>query len=261
MELSANIELLFTEAGSEPADRVRAAAAAGIHIVEIWRHSDKDLSKLGSALQESGSTVRTMLVEGYVDLANRETHAPFLEQVRASSAAATQLECPYVVAGSGGGFPFMTRAVQHDIVVDVLARGAQIALDHGVVLLLENLNTRVDHPGILFDTTPECVAAVREVDSSGLALLYDLYHSLQMGESPTSVMSDAMDVIAHVQIADLPDRTEPGTGTVDCAEQLRGVLDLGYAGPIGLEYHPTTDTLASLAYIQRLADAARPQRT
>ena len=35
-QLSANIELLFTEAGPDYADRVRAAAAAGFDAVEIW---------------------------------------------------------------------------------------------------------------------------------------------------------------------------------------------------------------------------------
>lgn len=253
MKLSANIELLFTEAGTDLADRVRAAAEADIDTVEIWWHSDKDLPRLRAALTETGSTVWTMLVEGYVDLANRDTHTPFLKQVRASSEAANELGCIRVVSGSGGGLPFMSRRQQHNIVVEVLARAAEIAVEHGIVLLLENLNTRVDHPGILFDTTFECVAAIREVGSPGLALLYDLYHSLQMGESSAVVLTDAMDVVSHVQIADLPDRTEPGTGTVDWAEQLRGVQALGYSGPIGLEYHPTTDTRRSLAFIQELA--------
>ena len=46
-QLSANIELLFTEAGPDYADRVRAAAAAGFDAVEIWGTFEKDLDYTG----------------------------------------------------------------------------------------------------------------------------------------------------------------------------------------------------------------------
>jgi hydroxypyruvate isomerase len=135
--------------------------------------------------------------------------------------------------------------VQHGIVVDALKAGADIAAERGVTILLENLNTRVEHPGTLFDTTAECLAAVRAVGSPGLALLYDAYHSLQMGETPEHELAGAIDAVSHVQIADLPDRSEPGTGTVDWATRLRALRDLGYTGPFGLEYVPTMESGAS----------------
>ena len=40
-QLSPNIELLFTEAGPDPAARVRAAAAAGFDAVEMWGTLDR----------------------------------------------------------------------------------------------------------------------------------------------------------------------------------------------------------------------------
>ena len=184
MELSASIELLFKEAGEDFADRVRAAADAGIRIVEIWSHSNKNLKSLRQALDACNSRVWTLLVESRAPLADRESHAPFLEQVTLACRAANELGCQRIVTGSGVGFPYMKRAQQHEIVVQALRAGAEVAAANGVVLVLENLNTRVDHPGTLFDRTEECLAAIREVDSPGIALLYDVYHSLQMGEAP-----------------------------------------------------------------------------
>ncbi|MFF4806377.1 TIM barrel protein [Streptomyces sp. NPDC002144] len=255
VRLSVNVELLFREAGDDLGERIRAAADHGIDVVEIWSHSDKDLESIRKALEATGSSLHTLLVEGRLTLADARTHEEFLGHVRAAAEAAARLGCTRVVTGSGVGLPYMKRAVQHAIVVDGLKAGAEIAADHGVTILLENLNTRVDHPGTLFDTTAECLAAVREVDSPGLALLYDVYHSLQMGETPERELTGAMDLVSHVQIADLPDRTEPGTGTVDWAARLQGLRELGYDGPIGLEYHPTTASAASLRSVREVVAA------
>jgi hydroxypyruvate isomerase len=253
LPLSVNIELLFREAGDDPGDRVRAAADHGFDVVEIWSHSDKDLDSLEKALTSTGSTLHTMLIEGRLTLADAKTHEGFLGHVRDAVAVAKRLGCTRIVTGSGVGLPYLKRAVQHGIVTEALKGGAEIAAEHGVTIVLENLNTRVDHPGTLFDTTAECLAAVREAGSPGLALLYDAYHSLQMGETPAQEVAGAMDLVSHVQIADLPDRTEPGAGTIDWAARLRELRQLGYNGPFGLEYVPTTDSLASLRAISEIA--------
>ncbi|GAA5063827.1 hydroxypyruvate isomerase [Thermocatellispora tengchongensis] len=255
MKLSASVELLFREAGPDHGERIRAAADAGIDTVEIWQHSDKDLASIEKALNDTGSRLWTLLIEGRATLADAKTHESFLDNVRAAAVVARRLGCDRIVTGSGVGLPYMRRAVQHRTVVDALKAGADIAAEHGVVIVLENLNTKVDHPGTLFDTTAECLQAIREVGSPGLALLYDMYHSLQMGETPEREVAEAIDLVSHVQIADLPERTEPGTGEIDWEARLRSLRDLGYTGPVGLEYVPTTASLASLAHIQQIAAA------
>lgn len=252
MKLCTSIELLFTEAGADAADRVRAAAEADVHDVEIWQHSNKDLARLRRALDDSQSRLWTLLVESRVPLADRNAHAPWLEQVEIACRAARELACPYIVTSSGTGFPFMRRPQQSAIVVDALKAGAEVAARHDVVLLVENLNTRVDHPGTLFDRISDCVGAIEAAGSPALGLLFDLYHALQMRESPTQELRGHEKLIRHVQIADLPNRTEPGSGTVDWSARLREVRALGYDGPVGLECTPTTDTKSALAFIRRV---------
>ena len=60
-QLSANIELLFTEAGPDAGDRVRAAAAAGFDAVEMWFSTDKDLDSLAKALADTGVQLTSLL--------------------------------------------------------------------------------------------------------------------------------------------------------------------------------------------------------
>ena len=67
-QLSANIELLFTEAGPDAGDRVRAAAAAGFDAVEMWFSTDKDLDSLAKALADTGVQLTSLLVGAADDL-------------------------------------------------------------------------------------------------------------------------------------------------------------------------------------------------
>lgn len=252
-ELSVNIETLFTEVGSI-ADRVKVAAAMGFTAVEIWTTSDKDLDALGSALTDTGVKLWTLVAEPRLRLSDTSLHREFWSGLVRTCEVAQQLGCKRVVTTSGVGVPFFPRADQHRTVVEALVGAGEIADRFGVTVLLENLNTRIDHPGILFDTTSECIHAIREVNSPAIRLLYDMYHSLAMGEDPETVLNGNTDIVAHVQIADLPGRGEPGSGHIDWQHELTALHALGYTYRIGLEYFPTCPTEQSLNYIRTLVD-------
>ncbi len=132
---------------------------------------------------------------------------------------------------AGDELPGVDRRTQHDAVVAALRRAAPIANGEGVMLLLENLNTRVDHPGHYLDRTPEALDIIDEVDDPSVRLLFDLYHAVVMDESPAEVLAGRLDRVAHVQIADVPGRHEPGSGRIDWAAELGWLLGHGYRGP------------------------------
>jgi hydroxypyruvate isomerase len=54
--------------------------------------------------------------------------------------------------------------------------------------------------------------------------------------------------IGHLQIADVPDRHEPGSGEINFDFLFRHVDKLGYAGWIGCEYNPAGGTLEGLKW-------------
>ncbi|MBL7253345.1 TIM barrel protein [Paractinoplanes lichenicola] len=66
----------------------------------------------------------------------------------------------------------------------------------------------------------------------------------------TAVLAEAGSLVDYVQIADVPVRSEPGSGSLDWPALLATLHDAGYRGPIGLEYVPATDTVASVAGIR-----------
>ena len=53
-----------------------------------------------------------------------------------------------------------------------------------------------------------------------------------------------------MQIADVPGRGEPGSGGLDWPAMLSTLRAGGYHGPVGLEYVPTRETVASLKHIR-----------
>ncbi len=153
---------------------------------------------------------------------------------------------------SGDARPGVERSRQRDAITEALLRAAPIASKAGVRLLLEPLNTRVDHPGHFLDSTAEALEVINDVDDPAVRLLYDLYHSIVMGEDPQQVLAGSGHLVGHVHVADVPGRHEPGTGTIDWPLQLAALRSAEYSGAIGLEYKPSRDTESSLELIRQL---------
>jgi hydroxypyruvate isomerase len=255
-ELSANMVWLFTEAGDGAAARCRAAAAHGLRYVEIWDWREEDLDALGAALSETGVTLQTMCTTPMGRLVDRSTHEAFLDGLRESIQVAERLRSPFLVVTAGDALPGVPPEQQRAAIVAALKAAVPLLEGHDPVLLLENLNSRVDHIGTFLDTTPQVVSVLREVASPKVKLLYDHYHSLAMGEKAREVLGDAMDLLGHVQIADVPGRHEPGTGDIDWPAELAELRSLGYTGRLGLECTLTAPTTEALGFIETIAAKA-----
>jgi hydroxypyruvate isomerase len=255
-ELSACAELLFTEAGDGHAERIRAAAAAGLPAVELWGWRNKDLDTIEQALQSTGVVLQTLCTDPMTGMVNPAVHGAFLSGLSESIAVAERLGSPYLVVSAGDTLPGVADDQQRAAVVDALRKASEALEGHDVTLLLENLNSRVDHVGTFCDSTTEAIGILREVGTPQVRLLYDAYHSLIMEEQPAQVIGDHIDLLGHIQIADAPGRHEPGTGEHDWAEILGTFRRLGYTGRIGLEYRPSHGTIDSLQTISAIASSA-----
>jgi hydroxypyruvate isomerase len=256
-QLAANIELLFTEAGPEAADRVRAAAAAGFDAVEMWGTTGKDTDALAEALADTGVALTSVLAEPRTNFTLPGTDlSPFFDGLDRGVEHARKLGCPRIVLGSGIGFPGMKRAQNLERLVEVFSEAVERTRGSGVKLILEPVNTRVDHPGALLDRTADAVIVARGVGSDSFGLLYDMYHSITEGEDTASALATAAGFVDYVQLADVPGRGEPGSGGVDWEQCLAALRASGYAGPIGLEYFPTVESAASVRHIRRIAATA-----
>ena len=128
-----------------------------------------------------------------------------------------------------------------------LAWAAEQATQAGVKLVIEPINHR-DMPGYFLNTEAQGAAVVEAIGRDRLGLQFDVYHCQTTEGDITKRMEQFMPVIAHMQIADVPARNEPGTGEIGWGFVFRRMDELGYRGWVGCEYRPAGDTVAGLKW-------------
>ena len=131
-----------------------------------------------------------------------------------------------------------------------LAWAAEQAVGQGVLLVVEPINHR-DMPGYLLHTMGEGAAVVEALGRERVGLQFDVYHCQVTEGDVTRRMESLMPVIAHMQVADVPDRHEPGTGEIGWGHVFEAMDRFGYAGWVGCEYRPVGDTVAGLGWRNR----------
>ena len=81
----------------------------------------------------------------------------------------------------------------------------------------------------------------------------------RIGEAPAQALAATSGAIGHVQIADVPDRHEPGSGELGPAGLLEPLATAGWDGWVGLEYRPSAESETSLSWLPSELRARRPR--
>ena len=246
MQLSACIEWQFGEAGADLADRLRAAHAAGLSLAEFHLWRDKNIDGIAAAMAETGVKLTGICVDPRRSIVDPAEHGEMLAAVTDTLTVARRLGSPPLIVASGFRVEGMSEEEHFANGVSVLKEAAALAEAAGVMLVLAPLNTELFATMYLVSTKLG-LDIVEAVGSPNLRLLYDVYHSRVMGEDPREVLAGRIHLVAHVQVAGWPGRNEPDTGDLDYADVMQALAELGYTGPIGLEYFPTTGSVSSIA--------------
>jgi hydroxypyruvate isomerase len=136
-----------------------------------------------------------------------------------------------------------------------LKRITPIAERAGVTVVMELLNSKVDHKDYMCDRTPWGAELVRRVASPRFKLLYDIYHMQIMEGDVIRTIRDNWDAIGHYHTGGVPGRNEiDDTQELAYPPIMRAIADRGYTGFIGQEFIPKRDPLASLAQGVKICD-------
>jgi hydroxypyruvate isomerase len=139
----------------------------------------------------------------------------------------------------------------HATYVDNLRFAARALQAESMQLLIEPINT-FDIPGYFLTGTAQAAAIIAACGVPNLRMQYDIYHMQRMEGDLAATIARYLPLIAHMQLADAPGRHEPGSGNIDFPVLFAAIDALGYAGWIGCEYVPQSDTAAGLAWRTRL---------
>ncbi len=237
-------------------ERWRASRALGFTGCEfVWR--GKDLAQAQSLEQETGLSVRCLggTTGGVPGHGRPALTAPgdaeyLVSDVEKAIAAAQALQCPRLVMVPGDRVAGWSTAEHRATVVASLRGVAPLLERAGVTVVLEPLNSRVDHRTCWCDTSAEAFAVVEAVGSPAVRVLYDLYHMAVMGDDLRAVIRAHHDLIGYYHIAGVPGRHEPLGGEVDFAPVLECIDETGYADYVGLEYGPSLAPEESLRRVR-----------
>lgn len=243
--LSSCIEWQFTDSGDLDS-RLRAASAAGLELAEFHLWRDKPIEALAAALNETGMRLTGVCVDPRRSIVDPAERDEMVAAVRETIAATACLGKPDLIVASGFRIDGLSEEEHFANAVTALLAAADLAEEAGVTLLLEPLNTRL-FSAMYLVSTKLGLDLVEAVGSPNLRLLYDVWHSAVMGEDMAEVLAGRIHLVAHVQVADMDERNEPGTGSLDWTGIIQTLQDLGYSGAIGLEYFPTLPMDQSLA--------------
>jgi hydroxypyruvate isomerase len=173
--------------------------------------------------------------------------AEFEAGIERAIAYAQVLDCRQLNCLAGVPPADTSMRMAHDTLVRNLRYAAARLRDVDLRLLVEAINTR-DIPGFFVNNTRQARDIIAEVGLQNVFLQYDAYHMQIMEGDLTRTLTDNIDCIAHIQVADPPLRSEPGTGEINFTHLLAHVDRLGYAGWIGCEYRPTGLTEEGLTW-------------
>ncbi len=241
IDFSVSIELAFAEGERSFPERVRAAAAAGFPAVEIWDWRTKPLAELGRALRDSGTRLETLCVEDWRDkcqLAAPAEHAEFVRRVSETARVAVELGCSKLVVLAGDRRVGVALETQLGVAGEALLRASDAVADLPVELLVEVVNRQFEGPNALLQDSQTALTLLRRLGRPNVRFLYDRYHAILNGEPLGWAVEGNIDLIGHIQAADIPGRHEFGAGTHDWAAELRWLEQAGYAGYVGIEAMP-----------------------
>ncbi len=256
IHFSANISTLFTEAPL--LERFALAAEAGFKTVEIQFPYSLSKEAIKSELDKYDLSLNLINIPagdmqkgelGIACLPGRESE--FEQYVDQALEYSIYLDVPQINCLSGKQTDQITYQDAQAAFLNNLAFAAARLRQYKKTLLIEAINTH-DIPHFFLHNTQHAVNLITQLDVQNIKLQYDCYHMQIMEGNLINTLTKHINHIGHIQIADVPKRSEPGSGEINFPNIFNALRILGYNDYIGLEYFPINGTQSGLAQVKSL---------
>ncbi len=187
-------------------------------------------------------------------LNRKENHEPIEKHLREYIDFAAKEGIPSVICMSGN-----RRGMPDDVGLDNCVIGLKRILGYAekkkVTLMMEGLNSKVDHKDYMYDKTVWGVELCKRLNSERFKLLYDIYHMQIMEGDVIRTIKQYKDYIGHFHTGGNPGRHE-----IDDSQELnytaiaKAIVATGFKGFMSQEFIPVHDTVASLKQAFKICD-------
>lgn len=200
-----------------------------------------DQEKIGQTLAKLGMEMGVFVA--HKDFANPtfvlnkpEIREKFLADVRNAVEVAKRVNAKWCTVVPGCHDERLDWDYQTANVIDNFRRCAEICEKANLVMVMEPLNNRRDHPKLFLTHIAQGYLICRGANSPSVKILYDMYHQ-QITEGNIIPNIDlAWSEIAYFQVGDNPGRKEPTTGEMNYRNIFKHIHSKGYTGIVGMEH-------------------------
>ncbi len=201
---------------------------------EIWCWWDKDIDRLIEVKKQLGMTL-TACCTKFVSLVDPSQRDEYKKGLEASIKVAKKLECKQLISQVGNDTG-KSREEQHRALVEGLKECVQMLEENDITLVVEPLNTRVDHEGYYLWSSDEAFQIIDEVGSPNVKVLYDIYHQQIMEGDLLRRIIPNISKIGHFHAAGNPGRNELYYGELEYKRIFEEIGKTAFDGYIGYEY-------------------------
>ena len=241
--------MLWTLGRQMPADaQVDIAAKAGYAGVELlgdyktWKPDQ--MAAFRAKLKSTGMVVDSM-VSGSSSLVDPDKLSALVDSVTASIPFAKDFGCSQFILTAGVLLPGQAPDAKRKAIVEALKRVSDATSKDNIEVLLEPIDL-LERKTSAVTSVVEGFEIVREVARPNIKVLYDFYHEQRGAGNLLQKLDGNLDLIGLVHIADVPKRTEPGTGEVNYMNIYKRLAEMKYNRWIAMEFYPTGDPVTIL---------------
>lgn len=224
--------------------RFDLAAKNHFSYVEFWFIDswDRKASELAKYARDAG--VRPAQIVGDAPaLARPDVRGEFLDNVKRAIENAQILGTDIVTLTGHQDVEGISTEDALKSYQDHIAASAELWEAAKVYAAIEPFNP-YDHPGHFIYGHKEAQRMCEDIKSPYVKMNWDLFHMQRHEGELIGNLRRGKDQICYMQLADSPDRHQPGTGEIDYKNVIRACREAGYTRPIGLELWAKGDDYA-----------------
>ena len=231
-------------------DFAKACAEAGLKNIDLARKEDwPAITKYG--LRPTMVPGPTTIPDG---LNRKENHAQIAARMKTMIEDAKAVGAPDIIVFSGN-----RKGMSDDEGLENCVAGIRqllpMAEATGVRIVMELLNSKVNHKDYMCDKSVWGVELAKQVNSPMFGLLYDIYHMQIMEGDVIRTIKENHKYYFHYHTGGNPGRNEiDETQELNYPAIARAILDTGYTGYFSHEFIPKRDPITSLNEATRLCD-------
>lgn len=240
MKLAANISLMFNDLPLKK--RIKKAVELGFQGIEVQFPYEQPVNQWQQLLNEAQLPLVLInlpagdFMQGGDGLAcHPQRQAEFKQALEQSLPYIEQLQPSAINVLAGRQATGYSYQACFEQLAENLTLACQTLAKFPIKVTCEPINN-LDQPNYLLPKVVNWQLLAEKIQQANFGLQLDFYHAAKMGESLPQLISEQAQAIVHVQFADYPGRSHPGTGQLNINQAFQQLKQQGYQGWLAAEF-------------------------